>query len=87
MEIAFDPEKDEKNRRERGLSLAVGREVIRNQVATFLDDRREYGEDRYVSYGYVGDRLHVCAFTIRDAVFRIISVRKANDREVRKHGR
>lgn len=87
MEISFDPEKDEKNRRERGISLAVGEEIIRNRITTFLDDRRDYGEDRYVSFGYAQGRLHVCVFTIRNEAFRIISVRKANDREVRKYGR
>ena len=87
MKISFDPGKDEKTLMERGFSLAIGAEVITNQVATFLDDRRDYGEDRFVSFGYVEGRLFVCVFTMRDTTFHIISVRKANDRELNRYGR
>ena len=80
MKISFDPKKDEQTREKRGFSLAVGAEVISNAVATIFDDRRDYGEDRFVAFGYVGERLFVCVFTI-------ISVRKANDREVARYGR
>lgn len=86
MKISFDPNKDEKTRRERGFSLAIGETVISNAVTTFLDDRFDYGEDRFVAFGYVGERLFVCVFTMRDATHHIISVRKANDREITKYG-
>jgi len=82
MKISFDPAKDEKTKRERGFSLALGAEIIRNRVHTVLDDRRDYGEDRFISFGYVGERLFVCVFT-----FHMISVRKANDREIARYGR
>lgn len=87
MKISFDPGKDEKTRSERGFSLALGKEVIRNQVFTCLDERQNYGEDRFVSFGYVEKRLYVCVFTMRDTTFHIISVRKANDRELARYGR
>ncbi|MEO5325721.1 BrnT family toxin [Mesorhizobium sp. CC13] len=87
MKISFDPGKDEWTRAERGFSLALGAEVIRNKVTTFLDDRQDYGEDRFVTFGYVEARLYVCVFTMRDTVFHIISVRKANDREIARYGR
>lgn len=87
MKISFDPAKDEKTKRERGFSLALGAEIIRNRVHTVLDDRRDYGEDRFISFGYVGERLFVCVFTMRDTTFHMISVRKANDREIARYGR
>ncbi|CAI2933565.1 BrnT family toxin [Aminobacter niigataensis] len=87
MKISFDPGKDEWTRAERGFSLALGADVIRNRVATLLDDRRDYGEDRFVAFGYVDLRLYVCVFTMRDTVFHVISVRKANDREIARYGR
>jgi uncharacterized DUF497 family protein len=86
MKISFDPAKDERNRKERGFSLEVGVEVIRHQVTTRLDDRHDYGEDRLVSFGYVGERLFVCVYTVRGDTLRIISVRKANDREIMRYG-
>ncbi|PWK63866.1 BrnT family toxin [Aminobacter sp. AP02] len=87
MKISFDPGKDEKTRMERGVSLAIGAEVIANQVPTFLDDRCDYGEDRFVSFGCVEGGLFVCAFTVQDTTFQTVSVRKANDRELKKYGR
>ncbi len=86
MKISFNLAKDEKTRTERGLSLSVGAEVIRNQVAVVVDDRRDYGEDRLISFGYVGKRLCVCVYTVRGDTLHIISLRKANDREIRKYG-
>lgn len=86
MQVSFDPQKDEQTRKERGFSLALGAEVIRNQVATRIDDRQDYGEDRLIAYGYVGKRLYVCVYVLRGEVVRIISVRKANDRETARYG-
>lgn len=87
MKISFDPTKDELTRETRGFSLALGAEVIRNQAALIVDDRRDYGEERLVSFGYIGKRLYVCVYTVRGDALHIISVRKANEREIRKHGR
>jgi uncharacterized DUF497 family protein len=39
------------------------------------------GEVRYSSIGYIGPRLHVVIYTVRDGARRIISLRKANKRE------
>jgi uncharacterized DUF497 family protein len=48
---------------------------------TRLDSRRDYGETRYISTGYLHARLCVLCWTVRDGQLRIISLRKANDRE------
>ncbi|MCG6114541.1 MAG: BrnT family toxin [Mesorhizobium sp.] len=87
MKITFDPAKDETTRITRGLSLAVGIDVIRNQVATRIDARRNYGEERRIAYGHLSGRLHVCVYTVRGDELRIISVRKANSREVSTYDR
>ena len=49
------------------------------------DTRREYGEIRLIALGYICDRLHVLAFTIRDGNIRPISLRKANSREISRY--
>ena len=87
MKVSFNSAKDEKTRAERGFSLAIGAEVIRNQVALEIDNRRDYGEDRMISFGYFKERLFVCVYTVRGDALHIISVRKANNREIGKHGR
>lgn len=87
MKITFDPAKDEQTRVERGLSLAVGIDIIRSQMLTRINTRRDYGEERRIAYGHLNGRLHVCVYTVREDELRIISVRKANDREISRYDR
>jgi uncharacterized protein len=49
-----------------------------------LDDRVNYGEQRYRLMGEIDGRLHIVIFTMRGTKTRIISARKANPRE-QKH--
>ncbi len=49
------------------------------------DTRRDYGELRYIAVGRIGPRLHVLVFAPRAELIRIISLRKANAREVRRY--
>ena len=44
-----------------------------------IEDREEYGEDRFIAIGMVGGRLLTVAYTERDGRIRIISARKARD--------
>lgn len=54
--------------------------------AVFSEDTRHpYPERRFVALGYVGERLHVVCFTPIEGGVRVISFRKANDREVRRY--
>lgn len=46
-----------------------------------IDHRSEYGEVREIAYAPIKNRLYFVAFTRRDTVLRIISLRKANQRE------
>jgi uncharacterized DUF497 family protein len=49
------------------------------------DDRFDYGERRYVSIGLIRGRVHVMVFIRRGATVRLISLRKANRREVKRY--
>jgi uncharacterized DUF497 family protein len=51
--------------------------------ATFEDRRADYCEQRFVSHGLIADRLHVAVWTVRGGRCRLISLRKANAREIR----
>ena len=46
------------------------------------DNRKVYGEMRYRAYGLIENRLYCLVFTPRNGQIRIISLRKANQREV-----
>jgi uncharacterized protein len=82
----YDQEKDAGNRLKHGLSLEVARDIDWNNVTVVPDRRHDYQEPRYQIYGKVLDRLHVLIVTPRGDVLRIISLRKANRREVIKYG-
>jgi uncharacterized DUF497 family protein len=82
VRITFDPAKRETNLQKHGLDLADAGEVLAGRVVTLLDAREDYGEDRYQTFGHLGGRLVMAVWTPRgDDERRIISMRKANDRE------
>jgi uncharacterized DUF497 family protein len=83
VEITFDPAKNERNLRERGLSFERVRD-FHFETAIYQDDTRsDYGERRIRALGRLGDRVHALVFVETPNGLRVISFRKANDREVR----
>ena len=85
VRISFDPAKNERNIRERGLSFELAAQFDFEGAQVHADSRHEYGEVRYVAFGRLHGRLHVLCFTEMADGIRIISFRKANDREVKRH--
>jgi uncharacterized DUF497 family protein len=55
--------------------------IFSGETITFLDDRQEYGEERLITLGELMGRVVVVVHTPRDHAIRIISMRKANERE------
>lgn len=51
------------------------------------DTRKAYGERRFQVLGYIGERLHAMVFTPREGKVHVISLRKANSREVKKYAK
>ncbi len=49
------------------------------------DLRKNYKERRFISYGFIDNRLHVLVWTLRNRIVRPISLRKANKREEKKY--
>lgn len=85
MLIQFDPVKDAKNTEKHGVSLSDAAGFEWEDAVTWADQRREYGEDRMAGLGYIGDRLFYVVFVARGEARRIISLRKANQREVKRY--
>jgi uncharacterized protein len=79
--IEFDPDKRERTVQERGLDFARCGEVFEGRHVTFEDTRIDYEESRFITLGWLGDRVVVLVWTPRLEARRIISLRKANDRE------
>lgn len=87
MHVTFDPEKNETNMRRRGLSFEQAVEFNFETAHVQTDERRDYGETRYVALGKLRDRLHVLCFTETPDGIRVISFRKANDREINRYAK
>ena len=85
MEITFDPRKDERNLRERNLGFDEAAQFDFLTASYFGEVRS--GESRLVGIGYLRKRLHVLCFIPTPSGIRVISFRKANDREARKYGK
>ncbi|MFL9922133.1 BrnT family toxin [Paraburkholderia fungorum] len=83
MEITFDPAKDASNVRKHGVSLSLASEIDWSDVMARPDTRRDYHELREIGYALIEDRLYCVVFTQRADTMHIISLRKANRREVR----
>lgn len=89
MNVTFDPAKDAANLAKHGFSLldAVGFEW--DTAVMWPDKRREYDEARMVALGYIGLRIMAVVFVDRPpeqpTERRIISLRKANTREVKRY--
>jgi len=83
MGYEFDPDKSRRNKQDpsRRFDFDVSETFDWKTALTYLDTRRDYGEDRYVSYGFIRGRLHVMVWTPRKPNIRVISLRKANLRE------
>jgi uncharacterized DUF497 family protein len=81
MKITFDPAKRELTLAKRGLDFADATEVFAERHATIATDRRNYGEPRFITAGFLKGRMVVLVWTPRKDARRIISMRYAHDKE------
>jgi uncharacterized DUF497 family protein len=87
MHITFDSVKNARNVQQRNLSFERAADFDFSKALVAVDDRKAYGEVRYVALGMLDDRLHVLCFTETADGIRVISLRKANSREVARHAK
>ncbi len=83
MKIEYDEAKNQHNIKTRNLDFDLAYEFDYNnaiEVTQVVD-----GEKRYFALGYIQKRLHALVYTLRGDKVRIISLRKANKREVKKY--
>ena len=85
MEFEWDEDKRRINLQKHGLDFAHAHLAFTEDALTIIDDREDYGEDRYVLLGLMRERVVVVAFTVRGDVIRIISMRKANKQEQKSY--
>lgn len=85
MRIEFDPAKDAANQIKHGVSLAMASELDWKAALVWVDARFEYSETRMIALAPKTEILYYVAFADRGRVRRIISLRRANRREVKHY--
>ena len=81
MVVEFDAAERDATLEVRGLDMARAGEVFSGATLTVEDDRLDYGEDRFITIGFLDERMVILVWTPRSGARRIISMRKANERE------
>ena len=85
MDIEFDPTKSEVNAQQRGLPFEAVYEFEFDSAMFAEDLRKDYGKMRIQALGLIRGRVHVLVFTEALTGIRVISLRKANKREVKRY--
>jgi len=87
MQIEYDPAKDAINSKKHGVSLYEATCFEWNTAHIEEDARFDYGEQRFQAIGYIGVRLYFMVFCVRAGKNRIISLRKASPREMKRYAK
>ena len=85
MKFEWDAEKARINAEKHGVEFASVSDFDFDTALVVVDDRFGYRETRFVALGLIGPRVHQLAFTMRGNLIRVISLRKANKREIRTY--
>ncbi len=87
MELEWDDRKAAQNLEKHGVSFEDARSFDFDTAVTIEDTRYAYPEPRWIAFGVIRDRPHILIYTWREQRVRVISLRRANPREVRRYGR
>lgn len=85
MDFEWDDEKRTRNLEKHEVDFGSFAMFDWDTALTLEDERFTYGERRYVSIGKIANRIFVAVWTERSSNLRLISLRKANKREVRRY--
>jgi uncharacterized DUF497 family protein len=83
--ITCDPAKREATLKERGIDFLDAASVLDGRTYTIEDRRKDYGELRYQTVGFLDGRMVMVVWTPRGETVHVISMRKCNDREQKAH--
>jgi uncharacterized DUF497 family protein len=86
MLYEWDEEKNRENLLKHGLDFTDAWEIFNAPMLIVLDDRQDYGEDRWIGMGLLRNRVVVVVYTERgEDTIRIISLRKALSHERKQY--
>ncbi|WP_312869653.1 BrnT family toxin [Jiella pacifica] len=84
MKVSYDAAKRSTTLNARGLDFEDAALIFEGPTLTIADDRRDYGETRFQTYGLFENRLVMIVWTPRPPARHVISMRHCHEREARK---
>ena len=85
MKLSYDSAKNDSNIQKHGLSLAEAKLLEWDAALEWIDGRKNYGEERRIALVPMKQRLYCIVYVELKIGIRVISLRKANVREVEKY--
>ena len=85
MKFEWDEQKNKSNIEKHGIDFCDAQDIFLSKRLSFEDTRQDYGEERAITVGLIGNSVCVVVYTRREETTRIISARKANERERRRY--
>jgi len=82
MKLSYDSAKNDSNITKHGLSLSEANLIDWDSAISWVDHRKNYGEERRVALALIKKRLYCVVYVELKMSIRIISLRKANNREM-----
>ena len=83
--FTWDERKRAANLAKHAVDFAIVERFAFDTAVVIIDKRKDYGEVRYRALGMIDGRLHALVFTARAERIRVISLRRANERERRNY--
>lgn len=84
--VTFDVAKNDRNVRDRGLPFDLVADIDWTMANVSEDARKDHGEPRFLLLGLLNRLLHVAVIALRPKAARVVSFRKANEKEIRRYG-
>lgn len=85
MDYEWDVAKNLLNFEKHGIDFSEAVDFEWDVALVTMDNRYDYGEERFMAYAPIGSRLFAMTFTIRNSKKRLISLRKSNHRELKHY--
>jgi uncharacterized DUF497 family protein len=78
VNFEWDESRNKTNIDERDLDFADARQIFDAPMLVRIDNRKDYGEERFVGIGFLKNLVVVIVFTeLNEQTIRVISLRKA----------
>jgi hypothetical protein len=85
VNFEWDDTKRKLNIKKHGIDFINASMIFDSYTLTIKDDRYDYGEERFVTFGILEGRVVVVVHTENEDSIRIISIRKATKYEEKKY--